>query len=178
VRLRYLSRTGKDELASIDTLNASFARWLDEDYQRKPHDGLGGASPLDAFLGQSGNVRLVEDMAAFNEAFLLRAERTVKKDATFSFKGVLYECDLSFAGTRIGLRYEPEPDGGTPPELLIFKEDRAVAVARVVNFTANAHRRRKRPVGKTLPTEDTPKTADTGCATEKEHTIRYRDREG
>jgi hypothetical protein len=176
--MRYLSRIEKDSLASIEALNASFVRWLDEDYQRRVHEGLGNISPLDAFLKQSDRIRMVEDVAAFNEAFLLRAHRTVKKDATFSFFGTLYECDLPYAGTKIEVRYEPCPNGDAPDVLFVFKDDKAVGTARVVNFTDNAHRRRKRPVGRALPTEDATGTADKECSTEKEHTICYRDQRG
>jgi transposase InsO family protein len=179
VRMRCLTRIGKDDLASIEALNTSFGRWLDEDYQRKGHEGLGGTSPLDAFLQQKDGIRLIEDMAAFNEAFLLRAHRTVKKDATFSFFGALYECDLAFAATRVELRWEPEADGSAPGELIIFKDGRPEAHARIVNFHENAHRRRRKPQRKTTAPDcgtEAPALPQEGPNLSKKHTIRYRDR--
>jgi transposase InsO family protein len=177
VRLRFLSRTDEAGLASLDALNASFSAWLDSDYQRKPHDGLEGSCPLDVFLGQAAGIRLVEDMAAFNEAFLLRVGRKVRKDATLSLGSMLYETDLELCGERIEVRYDPLEDGSYPPELFIYRDDKPVSTARRVDFVANAHRRRRRQALGLTPATATaagPVDAEEG-EDGKEHTIRYCD---
>jgi len=85
VRLRFISVLKSADLVSIDTLNEKFGVWLLNDYQKRPHEGLSGETPLDFFLKQTEHVRLVTDLAEFNRKMLITVKRTVKKDATISF---------------------------------------------------------------------------------------------
>jgi transposase InsO family protein len=183
VRLRFLSRISEDDLASPGALNAAFSAWLDSDYQRKPHDGLDGLAPLDAFLTQSASIRLVEDMVAFNEAFLLRCMRKVRKDATISLGNILYETGLELAGARVEVRYDPLSDGGFPPELFVYRDGKPLSCARRVDFAANAHRRRRRSQAECASDictdgTDSAKTGIEDVALAKKHTIHYRDIKG
>jgi transposase InsO family protein len=155
VRLRFISCLKPEDLTDIEALNRKFTIWLDEDYQRKPHDGLGGACPLDAFLAQSGHITLISDLAAFNEKFMIRTMRTVKKDATISLFGDLYETDMALCGMKVEVRYDPDAPGGIR-ELFLFRKDTPVGAARLVDHVANS--RRKRRGGKTA---QSPATA--GC---------------
>ena len=141
VRLRFMSTLKSADLESLDTLNGKFRAWLSDDYQRRPHEGLSGETPLDFFLRQAGHLNLVTDLADFNRKMLVSVKRTVKKDATISLGGELYETDMSLAGERIDVRYDPD-DGVEMRELHIFRGDVPVGTARPVNFIDNASRRR------------------------------------
>jgi transposase InsO family protein len=175
VRLRFISRLKKEDIASLGALNAKFAKWLDEDYQRKPHEGLSGGTPLDAFLAQTGRITLVTDLAAFNEKFLLSARRTVKKDATISLKGSLYETDMALCGMKVEVRYDPDGADGIR-ELLVFVDGKPMGTAKLVLFQDNAHRKRKgAPERKRT---DRNGVAETKAAVAvKEHTISYSEME-
>jgi transposase InsO family protein len=163
VRLRFLSRLTKEDLSSLAALNEKFKLWLEEDYQRKPHEGLGGKAPRDVFLSQSEGLNLITDLAAFNEKFMIRVRRCVKKDATISLGGELYEADMSIAGMRVEVRYDPDAEG-LIRELFIFSYDgEPLGTARRVNFTDNAKRKRS---GSPLPAPD-----EAPRAPAKEHTI-------
>jgi transposase InsO family protein len=170
VRLRFISRLKKEDLVSIDTLNEKFVRWIDDDYQRSPHEGLKGLTPMESFLSQSEKITLVTDLSAFNEKFLIKVTRTVKKDATISVNGELYEANMLLAGTKVDAKYEPE--GEDIRELFLFVGDKPVGIARKVNFTDNAKRKRKgRNAAQTIPADA---CCDDGATTpSKEHTITY-----
>jgi transposase InsO family protein len=176
VRLRFLSVIKKDDLSSIGALNAKFRLWLENDYQKKVHSELDGKAPLDVFLEQAANIKLVTDLADFNKKFLMRAIRTIKKDATISLNCTLYETESHLAGMRkVDVRYEPAADGGIANELLLFKNDECIGSARRVNFTDNAGRKRQgsKPTGKYMRAlaDSIPENTQA----EKEHTISYAD---
>jgi transposase InsO family protein len=174
VRMRFLSVIKQEDLKDIDTLNAKFKLWLENDYQKKTHSELNGKTPFDVFLGQTDAIKLVTDFADFNKKFLMRTTRTIKKDATISLDCTLYETDPSFAGMRkVDVRYEPAADGELPGELLLFKNDTCIGSAKRVNFTDNAVRKRLcakieetgKETAEEVIGEDTPRS--------KEHTISY-----
>jgi len=180
VRLRFLSAVKKEDLESIDSLNKKFALWLHEDYQTRPHSGISGETPLGLFLKQADKVQLVTDLAEFNKKLLISVKRTVKKDATISFDNSLYETDMVFAGERLEVKYDPDNKSGVQ-ELLLFREDRPVGVARLVNFTDNSKRKRISPAA-TSPSTPTPHNGGSVVnelhVRQKENTISYSDAMG
>jgi len=179
VRSRFLSRLTEADVQSLDALNKAFWLWLEADYQKKPHEGLNGQAPLDCFLKQAQTIKLPTDLADFNAKFLVKVVRTVKKDATISLNGLLYETDPALAGTRLDVKYDPDALEEAIPELLLFQGSSPLGVARLVNFTENARRKR---TGHGKDTEKT--TAAVAGATVKSqagmksHTISYADLQG
>ena len=142
VRSRFLSRLKSEDLVDIEALNEKFAAWLDDDYQRKPHDGIGGACPLDVFLSQSKYIIFVDNLAEFSKKFMIRVMRTVKKDATISLSGDLYETDMALSGMRVEAHYDPDGPGGIR-ELFLFKDGDPVGAAKLVDHVANSKRKRR-----------------------------------
>jgi transposase InsO family protein len=179
VRLRFMSVLKAEDLGSIDALNGKFAAWLHEDYQRRPHDGLSGEEPLAFFLKQSDRVNLVPDLAEFNRKLLVAVRRTVKKDATISFDGDLYETDMALAGERLDVKYDPDNKTGIL-ELFLYRGDQPVGVARLVNYADNSKRKRigggKNGGGKSA--EEGGCAAPEHAARQKENTISYSDAMG
>jgi transposase InsO family protein len=170
-RTRFISTLSKEDCKGIETLNDKFSLWIDKDYLDKPHTGLGGKTPREAFLAQSGSITLITDLAIFNEKFMIRAKRTVKKDATISLDGILYETDMSFAGMRVDVRYDPGPQDSTV-EVFIYDGDEPLGVARPVLFTDNAKRKRKgRKTG--APKDEGAIEVFVTAPRVKEHTITY-----
>ncbi|WP_411682404.1 hypothetical protein [Clostridium thailandense] len=70
-----------------------FYKWLEEDYLRKPHSALDNLTPLDIFMSQVSRAKLITDPVLIKEKFLLRINRTVTHDATFTINNILYETD-------------------------------------------------------------------------------------
>jgi transposase InsO family protein len=130
VRMRFMPLLTAEDLVSIDALNDKFHTWLENDYQRKPHSGLGGRTPRECFLEQTQNITLATSLADFNEKFMIRIRRSIKKDSTISLNKVLYEADMSLAGMRnIEVRYDPG-DADNPKELFLFDVDKPIGTAR------------------------------------------------
>ncbi|MBO8158456.1 MAG: hypothetical protein H0Z36_02680 [Thermosyntropha sp.] len=75
---------------SIDDLNRQFWQWLEEDYHRKIHASL-GMSPLDMYLSQASQMRMLEDPAFLNPLFLKREKYKVKHDGAIFVNNRLYE---------------------------------------------------------------------------------------
>jgi len=142
VRLRFISVLKNEDLLNIDTLNEKFGKWLLDDYQKRPHEGLSGETPLDFFLKQADKVQLITDMAEFNKKLMITVKRTVKKDATISLSNNLYETDMFLAGEKLDVKYDPGDDGQIT-ELFLFKDDTPIGTARRVNFIDNSKRKRE-----------------------------------
>lgn len=143
VRTRFLSNLDISQIKSIEELNSRFSKWLNEDYQKKPHSGLNGLSPLDSFMFNISKVNLPDDPSSLKEKFYMRVKRKVNHDATLSIDNMIYETDSSFSNLSIEIRYEPEWIGNCSYPLLIYKDDKKIGEARLVNFHDNSHRRRK-----------------------------------
>ena len=180
VRLRFLSVLKKEDLESVETLNAKFGEWLNNDYHKRPHDGLSGETPLGFFLKQSDKVRLVTDIAEFNRKLMISVKRTVKKDGTISFDNNLYETEIVFAGERLDVRYDPDAKTGIH-ELFLYRGDQPVGTARLVNFADNSKRRRHgvtKPARNAVPPQGVGTVQGIPAETQKQNTISYSDAMG
>lgn len=157
VRKRFLSTLDINNIKNIDDLNKRFFKWLDEDYNKKPHSSLDGMSPLDFFMSQVDRVKLCSDPKSLDEKFLLKRTRKVGHDGTFSIDNILYETKTKFAGMRVEVRYEPSWLETPFKAVLLYLDDKKVGEALRVNFHDNAHMKRKgRP-----PSNSTGKATDT-----------------
>jgi len=146
VRKRFLSELASDGLESLDDLNYKLWTWLEEDYQRKPHNSLNGKSPLDVFMEQTDRIKIFSDPELLNEKFLLRIKRTINHDGTFSLKKNLFETDTKFSGMNVEVRYDPQWLEIPFMPVYIYVDDKKVGEAIQINFHDNAHiKRRGRP---------------------------------
>ena len=179
IRDRFLSVLDPTTLTGLDDLNTRFAQWLDTDYQRKVHSST-GRSPLEYFLSQADSVRLVEDPARLEEAFLLRAKRTVGRDATLHMESLLYETDPRLAGQRVEARYDPAWLEPPHAPLQLYVDNRKVGEAHWVRFQDNAVTRRGRGAraGVELPAPNGRPTMPAGPTPVPEPLIRFTDAMG
>ena len=177
VRLRFLSAIKRADLESIDTLNDKFKTWLLNDYQKRPHDGISGETPLNFFLKQADKVDLITDLSEFNRKLLISIKRTVKKDATISFNSELYETEMHLAGERLDVKYDPDSGAGID-ELFLFRGDQPLGVARLINFVDNSKRKRtggKSDCDKKLARQPGVSDRDPVVEQTKTNTISYSD---
>ena len=155
VRKRFLSLLKPEELKDINDLNTRFHKWLEEDYQRKPHSSLEGKSPLDFFMDQVGRVKIYTDPSGLEDKFLLRIKRTVNHDGTFTIKKILYETERRFSGMSVEIRYDPQWLNIPFMPVYIYIDDKKAGEALQVNFHDNAHmKRRGRPANPGNPKSD------------------------
>ena len=145
VRMRFLGGLDESSIKSIEELNALYWKWLEEDYCRKSHGGLGGMTPHDVLISQLSNLKMIGDRGLVDEIFLYRVSRKIQHDATVQVGNVLYETDPALAGKRLEIRYEPEWIGNELKELGVYLDGKRVASARMVRFYDNAHAKRRFP---------------------------------
>lgn len=143
VRRRFLSAIDPTAVKSIDEFNSMFFKWLDEDYQKKPHASLDGIAPLDYFMGQVHRLNLNLNPKEIEEKFLVKQKRKIGHDGTFSIDRLLYETKTKFAGLTVEVRYDPAWLTIPFTPILIYIDDKKVGEALQVNFHDNAHMRRR-----------------------------------
>lgn len=126
-------------ITSLEELNKSFWQWLEEDYHRRVHSSL-GMSPLDKYLTQVKQVKVVNDPTWVQQLFMKRENRRVNNDATISILKRLFEVPPTLIGQKVQVRFEPE----NLNEVLVFVDDKFVARATPVNAADNARVKRNR----------------------------------
>jgi putative transposase len=97
----------RDELLTLDELNAYFEAWLSERYHNDIHSETGEA-PKDRFIGTPPHLRAAPDLSVIEELLRLRYRRTVhKKWGTVAVDNVRYVVDPSLRGRRVHALYDP-----------------------------------------------------------------------
>ena len=124
--------------ASLHDLNAALLAWLDTDYHPRKHGGLLGETPQRRFrdgIRTLAAPRTIEELAT---ALEVPHKATIRKDATFSVGGQLYEVrGRHLAGKRLDLALDPF--SGRP---LHARHDNKPIVFSVCDPKANARRSR------------------------------------
>lgn len=102
VRGRFIESVQPAALESLDALNHAFDEWLDIDYHRRVHSGI-GQTPLACFLEASSPRRWVARQQ-LDLIFYRTISRKVRKDCTVSINGSRYEVGPEWIGRTIELR--------------------------------------------------------------------------
>jgi transposase InsO family protein len=120
------------------SLTLRLGHWLGEIYNRDPHHGLGGDSPLARWDADERELSYPED--GWQRHFVVTADRKVSADNVISYDGVAYEVPRGHAGRVIPVsRHLLEGNG-----LTIVHQGETVRLAPVDEM-ANARSRRARP---------------------------------
>lgn len=138
VRRRFYPLLAENPPKTLEDLNERFWQWLEVDYHRKIHSGI-GMCPLDVFISQASSVRMVSDPGSLDMLFLKRDYRKVKHDGTITLLNQLFEVPARFVGQRIEIRYDPS----APTVVHIYENDTSICMATLVSFIDNAHTKRK-----------------------------------
>ena len=103
-RIQYLPVTF---LHTIEELNRRFWRWLEVDYHQRAHGSLQDQSPAQrvALIGHS--MRTLQDIKDLERLFLMRVQRRIRKDATFSLDGKLWEAPPHLRGQMVTVYFDP-----------------------------------------------------------------------
>lgn len=134
VRMRFLSALAEADTSSLEALNRRMWAWVEGEYHQTPHNGLDGATPLDAWAMRSGDIRVPGPEIDLREMFLFEQKRRVQRDRTVSLDGMLYEVDAALVGEVVVLRYDPSARGG-PVD--VWHRGQKIHTARVVDAYAN-----------------------------------------
>lgn len=138
MKMRLFPLLREKEISGIDELNSLFWEWLEKDYHRRVHSAL-GMTPLDKYLSQMSQVKMVEDPESLKPLFLKRELRKVRHDGTVSLHKNLFKVPPVFIGQKVELRFDEGPQ-----KVYVFSGDKQVAEARPVNLADNARTKRKR----------------------------------
>jgi transposase InsO family protein len=132
-----------DHLAPSSTLhavNSALSAWIDADYHRRSHAGLMGETPRREFLRGIAGQRKPFTPRELAKALETSVKRRVKKDATFTVGGSLYEV----TGAHLAGKYvNVVLDGLTERPLGVSYQDQAVRFGPC-DPVANADRKRVR----------------------------------
>ena len=105
VQTDFQQRLSFEPAAEIGELNERFSQWLEEDYHQRVHSSLQGQSPAGRFRDRSAHLRSAG--GDLDRLFLHESTRRVRRDATFSLNGRLWEVSASLRGEKVQLRYDP-----------------------------------------------------------------------
>ena len=141
IRDQFLRPLDKSSIRSLADLNARFHTWLESEYHRSPHRGLGGRSPLDAWLEKAHHIIHLDPTVDLDEVFRHEIRRRVYGDCTFTLDGVLYEVPAVLKGRIIKVRFNPFVNVRT---LELIYDNRSYGQARVVDSYANTRVKRER----------------------------------
>ncbi|MCU0288806.1 MAG: DDE-type integrase/transposase/recombinase, partial [Acidobacteria bacterium] len=119
VRDKFLSILDLGEINNLQILNKQFESWLDKEYHKYPHSGI-GQTPMERFLEDSKQVPIkYASQEELDNAFQVTIYRVVKNDSTISFNNKLYQCPPNLIGQKIQIRYTFDK----PQELMIYQDD-------------------------------------------------------
>jgi hypothetical protein len=141
VRDQFLRPLDKASVRSLADLNARFHTWLESEYHRSPHRGLGGQSPLEAWLEKAHHIIHLDPTVDLEEVFRHQIRRRVYGDCTFTLDGVLYEVPAALKGKIIKVHFCPWQ---ATRKLELRYENRSYGEARVVDTYANTRVKRER----------------------------------
>lgn len=134
VRQKFLPLLEPDRIEDIDHLNDLFHRWLDHDYHRQFHHGI-GETPMDRMMNSLQTTAVKRPTEEeLDRAFTITLHRVVKNDSTITIAKVLYECPTRFIGKKIEIRHPSDK----PDYLSIYENDKPVAVLIKLNQNENA----------------------------------------
>lgn len=138
VRDQFLVRTL--DLSALEALNRQFTHWVESEYNAVEHDAI-GMKPIDRFGIDLSRIRFLAPSEHHDELFYAEADRKVKKDNTFSFRGRRYETPVDLRDKSIQLRYDRHHHD-TAAVVIYYKGQRQGA-ARLLDAVANGLKRRK-----------------------------------
>lgn len=120
------------DLSSLANLNRQFINWLEDEYNSSVHSSL-GMKPIDRFGLDLSRIKFLPPNEANDELFFAEETRTVKKDNTFSFKGLRYETPVDLREKQIQIRFERS----RASHIVIYYKGQRMGDAKPLDLIAN-----------------------------------------
>ena len=115
----FIAEARAKKIATLEDLNRYWTYYLDEYYQKEPHEGIReyyeshgvtipaeGISP-EVEWGRDSRTLVFLDASVVGEAFLHHETREVDKGGCISFKNGKYEVSASLIGAKVEIAYDP-----------------------------------------------------------------------
>jgi transposase InsO family protein len=96
-----------EPVRTLAELNERFWQWLETEYHQRPHRSLDDQSPRERFQQRSEGLRTIPADMDVDALFLNRTTRRVRRDATLSLDGRLFEVPVSLRGRIVEVRFDP-----------------------------------------------------------------------
>ncbi|MDI7268202.1 MAG: DDE-type integrase/transposase/recombinase [Myxococcota bacterium] len=146
LREQFLSQIDLDQIRGLDDINRRLWAYVEGEYHRTPHRGLGveaggHATPLDRWMLHAESLRPAPNN--LDEYFLVPAERLVYADRTVRLCGVVFEAPAEYVGRRVEVRYDPAEE--SPTKAFLYVRGSRVSELRLLDVHANTCVRRDRP---------------------------------
>ena len=138
VRTQFLPLVKKAAL-TLEALNQRLWAYVETEYHRTPHRGLGRETPDDRWHAVGDQVRYPGP--DLDDLFLFEAKRKVRKDRTVSLDGQLYEVEAALVDETVVLRYDP----AHRRTIQVWHAASRCEDATYVDPRANCHVKRDRP---------------------------------
>ena len=116
---RFIAEVEAAHVHSLKELNEKWKIFLEEDYQKKSHDGIAeyyrsmevevppaGISPKMEFNRDERRLKFL-DTSVVAEAFMHHETRKIDQSGCFSLDGRDYEASISLAGLEVEIAYDP-----------------------------------------------------------------------
>jgi len=148
VRDQFLTELDVRAVHHIDELNARWWVWLEKKYHQTPHTSLidvalNHQSPLARFQQDLLKIQPLGEIAKkLDDYFYHRIKRVIKKDATVSYEGCLFEVPFEFVGETVYLVVDAPTQTAKYIESL---QHEWLGLAHPLDKLANNHRTRHRP---------------------------------
>jgi transposase InsO family protein len=157
IRQQLLTELNFQAIHSLDELNARLWVWIEQKYHRTPHSAwLDKKTPLERFQQDLLKIQpLGEITQHLDDYFYHRIKRTIKKDATLSFDGRLFEVPYELVGETLYLVIDAPTN---TPKYVESLEHQWLGPVHPLDKRANNERVRQRPQRSSHETH-TPKTS-------------------
>lgn len=116
---RFIAELTASPVHSISEMNEKWKVFLEEDYQKKKHEGIAGyyrskgvdipkegISPLQEWNRDTRDLKFM-DSGNVSEAFSREETRQIDQTGCFEFRGVTYEASAAYAGLKVKIVYDP-----------------------------------------------------------------------
>lgn len=131
---QFLATLTFEPAKSLEELNTRLWRWIETDYHQREHSSLQGQSPSQRFALIAESMRTLHATRDLDRLFLMRVNRRIRKDATFSLNGQLWEAPVHLRGQKITVTYDPP----TYQRVELWMKERFIALATPCNKQLNA----------------------------------------
>ena len=165
---RFIAEVKIAKVHTLEELNRRWKIFLDQDYQKDPHDGIreyyesmdvkvpdGGISPLQEWNRDSRELIFI-DTRVVGEAFMHHEDRTIDPAGCFSYDGFMYEASTAIAGARVEIAYDPLDTS----VITVYYKDMEPIRAKRVTISPYAQKRPPIPVAMTDAVPDTSRFLD------------------
>ena len=139
VRTQFEAVLDEADIKGIHDLDQRWRTWLESEYHRTGHSGLGGQTPLEAWMAGTRHILRLDPTIDLHEAFCHQIERSVGTDATVSLNGVDFEVPSVLCKRRVKLRVNPQDD---LPLVRVWFDGKDYGTARRVDEHSNARTKR------------------------------------